>query len=148
MKIRVTPAYGYSHGHAERVLVAAGASSISTDQDGIVTAEVTPQQFETFQLRGVAHKAEVLPDAPAMPAIPQPTIERDSLGRQVQDFHYPVPTLEEVMHAGYSKKAAKHIVAKQEKVAALLSEGKEDEARALLESGPEPDDSPEEEAEL
>lgn len=60
MKIRVTPAYGYAHGHAERVLVAAGASSISTDQDGIVTAEVTPQQFETFQLRGVAHKVEVV----------------------------------------------------------------------------------------
>ena len=76
MKIRVTPAYGYAHGHAERVLVAAGASSISTDQDGIVTAEVTPQQFDTFQLRGVAHKAEVLPDTLAVPAIPQPTMGR------------------------------------------------------------------------
>ena len=60
MKIKVTPAYGYAHGHAEKVLIALGASSISTDPDGIVTAEVSAQQLEAFQLRGVAHKLEVL----------------------------------------------------------------------------------------
>ena len=68
MKIKVTPAYGYAHGHAEKILIAIGASSICTDPDGIVTAEVTPQQFEMFQLRGVAHRAEVLPE-PAITAV-------------------------------------------------------------------------------
>jgi hypothetical protein len=136
MKIKVTPAYGYAHGHAEKILIAIGASSISTDPDGIVTAEVTPQQFEMFQLRGVAHRAEVLPEftAPVPPPIPQPTIERDALGRQYQDFHVPIPTMEEVLKAGYSKKAAKRIIARQKTVAALLAEGKEDEARAVMNS--------------
>lgn len=60
MKIRVTPAYGYAHGHAEKVLIATGVRDVSTDPDGTVNATVTEQQLETFQLRGVAHKVEVV----------------------------------------------------------------------------------------
>jgi len=104
MKIKVTPAYGYAHGHAEKILIAIGASSICTDPDGIVTAEVTPQQFEMFQLRGVAHRAEVLPDPSAIPPGPPAlTLEKDSVGRTEEFQTLTCPACEyafQVLHDG------------------------------------------------
>jgi len=61
MKIKVTQGYGYIPSHAEVLLRQVGANVLKTDTDGtVVEAELSEQQLQAFQVRGGAHKVEVL----------------------------------------------------------------------------------------
>jgi len=65
MKIRITPAYGYVHGHIETLLIRQGITPPARRPDGIVELEMSEAQVATFQLTGNAHKIERLADSEA-----------------------------------------------------------------------------------
>lgn len=93
MRVRITSARAYAHGHIETLLIQMGVTPPSPrSKDGTVEVELSEQQLATFQLRGSAHKVERLPDAAtspsppppapvpqAAPAIEVPTVEKEGL---------------------------------------------------------------------
>lgn len=59
MKVKLTPARAYAHGHIETLLGQIGvAPPVPRRPDGIVIVEMTEQQLATFQLKGGAHGVE------------------------------------------------------------------------------------------
>ena len=86
MRIRITPAYGYVHGHIETLLIRPGITPPARSPDGIVELEMSEAQVATFQLTGNAHRIERLADseaaapvaeapAPPAPAPPAPAVD-------------------------------------------------------------------------
>ena len=79
MRVRITPATAYSHGHIEKTLVQCGITPPPSRADGVVELELSEYQLSQFQLRGGAHHVERLPDvvAPAevAPAFRVPSVE-------------------------------------------------------------------------
>lgn len=123
MKVRITPAGGYAHGHIETLLIQLGITPPPRHPDGIVEMELTQGQLDMFSLRGGAHKVEKLPDPVAV--IPPPEVATN-----LYNFPYPtvplppdpapaatqapshsgVPTLEDLMAKGMSKQQAKKAI--------------------------------------
>ena len=68
MKVRITPAVAYAHGHIEKTLLEIGVRHPAPRPDGIVEMELTPLQLSQFQLRGGAHKVEIIPEEVVAPA--------------------------------------------------------------------------------
>ena len=75
MRVRIIPAHGYVHGHAENLLLQQGIAVPVRRPDGIVEVDLTEQQIATFQLKGNAHRLERLAEgdvsAPAAAPVPQ-----------------------------------------------------------------------------
>ena len=149
MKVRISPAGGYAHGHIETLLIQLGITPPARQPDGIVEMELTQQQLDSFRLRGGAHKVEILPETPtpivvppaagapvpavpAAPVVPIAPAERRQTKKRLAEF--PVSTLEELMKEGIPKVKARKIIWQQQQIADLLAQGKEDEARALIQS--------------
>ena len=55
MRIRITPAYGYVHGHIETLLIRLGITPPARRPDGIVEMDMSEAQIGAFQLTGNAH---------------------------------------------------------------------------------------------
>jgi predicted nucleic acid-binding Zn ribbon protein len=84
MKIRITPAHGYVHGHIETLLIRQGITPPARRPDGIVELDMSEAQIAAFRLTGNAHKIERLADseapapvaeAPAPPPAPAPAAD-------------------------------------------------------------------------
>ena len=79
MRVRITPATAYSHGHIEKTLVQCGITPPPSRADGVVEMELSEYQLSQFQLRGDAHHVERLPDvvllAEVAPAFRVPSVE-------------------------------------------------------------------------
>ena len=151
MRVRISPAGGYAHGHIETLLIQLGIAPPSPrDPDGIVVMELTQAQLDAFSLRGGAHRVEILPELPApivlppetavapvppvsaVPPVPLAPAERRQTKKRLAEF--PVSTLEELMKEGIPKVKARKIIWQQQQIADLLAQGKEDEARVLIQS--------------
>lgn len=66
MKVRITPARGYAHGHIETLLIQIGITPPAPRHpEGLVIMDLTEAQIATFQLKGNAHRVERLPEAEA-----------------------------------------------------------------------------------
>ena len=122
MKIKVTQSPLYAHGHALRLLGQVGATIRKSDPEGDIEAEATQYQVDQFQLRGMAHHIEVIPEAPPTP--PAPVTPREVY----------VPTIEEVEAAGYSHETALKIRGRQMRIAQLFASGMtEEQVRVVIE---------------
>ncbi len=102
MRVRITPARAYAHGHIETLLIQMGVTPPSPrSKDGTVEVELSEQQLATFQLRGSAHKVERrLPDAATSPAPPPPAPVPQAAPA------IEVPTVGELVASGKTKKQA------------------------------------------
>ena len=126
MTVRITPALGYAHGHIETLLIQLGINPPTPRRaDGLVIMDLSEAQVAAFQLKGNAHRIERLPDAPVEAAaapqapvieMPKP-VEHSSVTDDTRPTSVEVPTLQHLKEAGYSHKAAKHLVARQKKLA-------------------------------
>ena len=76
MRVRITPALAYAHGHVENVLIRIGCNPPSPRRpDGIVEMDLTEAQIQQFQLIGNAHHVERLPEgANGEPAAAAPIV--------------------------------------------------------------------------
>lgn len=70
MKVRITPAGGYAHGHIETVLIQIGITPPPRQPDGVVEMELSQSQLDTFRLRGGAHRVDIVPDEPVPVVVP------------------------------------------------------------------------------
>lgn len=102
MRVRITSARAYAHGHIETLLIQMGVTPPSPrSKDGTVEVELSEQQLATFQLRGSAHKVERrLPDAATSPAPPPPAPVPQAAPA------IEVPTVGELVASGKTKKQA------------------------------------------
>jgi hypothetical protein len=125
------PAQGYAHGSAASILRVLGVGDIQLNQDGTCEANVTDAELQMFNLRGGAHRTEEVVETPAAPVAPVEEIPAAVQNAVMVDQICPVPTLAEVLAAGYSQEAAESIVAQQQKIHDLLKSGQVAEAIAL-----------------
>lgn len=101
MKVLITPSSLHNPGTAQRLLAEIAAGPTLVNADGTILCQMTEQQRDLFVLRGAAHRLEVIAEVPEPE--PEPQVE--------------VPTMEQVLHAGYSAEAAERIIERQKKLA-------------------------------
>jgi len=120
MKVRITPAGGYAHGHIETLLIQLGITPPPRHPEGIVEMELTQAQVDAFQLKGGAHRVQILPEPTPIVLPPQavapvthapvPIPDPAPAAKQTPSPSSEVPTLEALMAKGMSKQQAKKAI--------------------------------------
>lgn len=127
-KLKITKNTTYDPGHLGRLLSQLGSGPIMDNGDGTVTTILSDSQMEAYhRMGGSPHKVEVMPDVdpPAAqaaesgvaepPAEPEQAAIQESIGSD-KEAEIQVPTLEEVINAGYPESVAKKIIRRQEMI--------------------------------